>query len=48
MAEDSGAISVATQGCNRMRDHYKVTDCVCEVVLLGDAVVVTAPEEVVE
>jgi hypothetical protein len=48
MAEDSGAISVATQGCNRMRDHYKLTDCVCEVVLIGDAVVVTVPEEVGE
>jgi hypothetical protein len=48
MAEDSGAISVATQGCNRMRDHYKLTDCVCEVVLIGDAVVVTVPEAVGE
>lgn len=48
MAEDSGAISVATQGCNRMRDHYKLTDCVCEVVLIGEVVVVTVPEEVGE
>jgi hypothetical protein len=48
MAEDSGAISVATQGCNRMRDHYKLTDCVCEVILVGDAVVVALPEEVNE
>jgi hypothetical protein len=48
MAEDSGAISVATQGCNRMRDHYKLTDCVCEVILIGDAVVVTVPEAVGE
>ena len=45
MAEDSGAISVATQGCNRMRDHYKLTDCVCEVILIGDAVVVAMPEK---
>ena len=48
MAEDSGAISVATQGCNKMRDHYKLTDCVCEVILIGDAVVVSVPEEVGE
>jgi len=48
MAEDEGAISVATQGCNKMRDHYKLTDCVCEVILIGDAVVVTVPEEVGE
>ena len=48
MAEDSGAISVATQGCNKMRDHYKLTDCVCEVVLIGEVVVVTVPEEVGE
>lgn len=45
MAEDSGAISVATQGCNRMKDHYKLTDCACEVVLIGDTVVVTVPGE---
>lgn len=44
MAEDSGAIHVATQGCNRMKVHYKLTDCVCEVVLIGEAVAVTVPE----
>jgi len=48
MAEDSGAIDVATQGCNRMKAHYKVTDCVCEVVLIGEAMAVTVPEEVGE
>jgi hypothetical protein len=45
MAEDSGAISVATQGCNQMKDHYKLTDCVCEVVFIGEAVAVTVPEK---
>ena len=44
MAEESGSISVATQGCERMRDHYKLTDCVCEVVLIGETVAVTVPE----
>ena len=48
MAEDSGAINVATQGCERMKAHYKVTDCVCEVVLVGEAVAVTVPDEASE
>ena len=45
MAEDEGAISVATQGCNRMKAHYKLTDCACELVLSGEAVAVAVPEE---
>ena len=48
MAEDEGAINVATQGCERMRTHYKVPDCVCEVVFIGEAVAVTVPEGVGE
>ena len=44
MADDSGAISVATQGCDRMKVHYKLTDCTCEVVLIGEVVAVTVPE----
>jgi hypothetical protein len=48
MADDEGAIRVATQGCNQMRAHYKVTDCACELVLIGETVVVVVPEGVRE
>ena len=44
VANDDAAIRIATQGCNQMKAHYKLTDCECEPVLVGDAVVVTIPE----
>ncbi len=45
VAKEEVAIRIATQGCNRMKAHYKVTDCACELVLSGEAVAVTVPEE---
>ena len=45
VAKDEMAIRIATQGCNRMKRYYKLTDCVCELVLIGEAVAVTVPEE---
>ena len=44
MARDETAIEVATQGCDRMKAHYRLSDCNCEVVLVGDTVVVEIPE----
>jgi len=44
MASDEIAIKVATQGCDRMKAHYKLVDCDCELVLIGDTVVVEIPE----
>lgn len=46
MAGDEGAIRVATQGCDQMKAHYKVADCDCELVLVGDTVVVTIPDAI--
>ncbi len=45
VAKEEVAIRIATQGCNRMKAHYKVTDCACELVLIDEAVAVTVPEE---
>ena len=45
VATDKAAIRIATQGCNQMKAHYKLTDCACELVLIGDAVVVTIPAD---
>ena len=39
MANEDGAIQVATQGCKDMKAHYRLTDCTCELVLIGDEVV---------
>ena len=44
MARDETAIEVATQGCNRMKAHYRLSDCNCELILVGDTVVVEIPE----
>lgn len=44
MASDEGAIPVATQGCEQMKAHYKLSDCDCELVLVGDTVVVETPQ----
>jgi hypothetical protein len=44
MASDESAIPVAAQGCEQMRAHYKLSDCNCELVLVGDTVVVEPPE----
>lgn len=46
MAAEDGAIRVATDGCNQMRAHYKLNDCACELVLIGEKVVVVVPEGV--
>ena len=43
MASEDGAIRVATQGCDQMRAHYKLTDCACELVFIGDRLVVEIP-----
>ena len=48
VAKDEMAIRIATQGCNRMKRYYKLTDCVCELVLIGEAVAVTVPAAVGE
>ena len=48
VAKDEVAIRIATQGCNKMKAYYKLTDCACELVLIGAAVTVTVPEEVGE
>ena len=48
VAEDEMAIRIATQGCDRMKRHYKLTDCDCEPVLIGSEVAVTVPEKVGE
>jgi hypothetical protein len=45
VAEEEVAIRIATQGCDRMKAYYKLTDCACELVLIGEAVAVTVPEE---
>jgi len=45
VAKEEVAIRIATQGCNQMKAHYKLTDCACELVLSGEAVAVTVPEE---
>ena len=45
MYDDEGAINVATQGCNQMKGNFKLSDCECEVVLLGETVAVTVPKE---
>ena len=44
VASDETAIQIATQGCERMKAHYRLSDCDCEVVLVGDTVVVEIPE----
>ena len=44
MARDETAIQVATQGCEKMKAHYRLSDCNCELILLGDKVVVEIPE----
>ena len=44
MAREETAIEVATQGCDKMKAHYRLSDCNCEVVLVGDTVVVEIPE----
>ena len=43
MAGNEGAIRVAVQGCDQMRTQYRVSDCDCELVLVGDTVVVEVP-----
>ena len=48
VSKEEVAIRIATQGCNRMKAYYKLTDCACELVLIGEAVAVTVPEEVGE
>jgi hypothetical protein len=45
VAEEEVAIRIATQGCNKMKAYYKVTDCTCELVLIDEAVAVDVPEE---
>ena len=45
VATDEAAIRIATQGCNQMKAHYKLTDCTCGLVLIGEVVMVTVPEE---
>lgn len=45
VATEEVAIRIAAQGCNQMKAHYKLTDCACELVLSGEAVAVTLPEE---
>lgn len=45
VATDEIAIRIATQGCNQMKAHYKLTDCACGLVLIGEVVMVTVPEE---
>ncbi len=45
VATDEAAIRIATQGCNQMKAHYKLTDCACGLVLIGEVVMVTVPEE---
>jgi hypothetical protein len=44
MASDESAIQVATQGCDQMKAHYRLSDCDCELVLVGDTVVVEVPK----
>ena len=44
VAKEEVAIRIATQGCNRMKAYYKLTDCDCELVLIDEAVAVTVPE----
>ena len=44
VAKDEMATKIADQGCNQMKTHYKLTDCECEPVLLGETIVVTLPE----
>jgi hypothetical protein len=48
VAKDEVAIRIATQGCNKMKAYYKLTDCNCELVLVGDALAVTVPKQVAE
>jgi hypothetical protein len=44
MAQEETAIQVATQGCEQMKAHYRLSDCNCELVLVGNKVVVEIPE----
>ena len=46
VAKEEAAIRIATQGCEKMKAHYELSDCACELVLIDDAVGVTVPEDV--
>ncbi len=47
VANEEAAIRIAMQGCKDMKAHYKLTNCVCEVVLIDDAVGVVVPDNVI-
>ena len=44
MADDAGALNVATQGCQIMKRRKKMSGCECATVLLGEEVVVAVPD----